>query len=66
MTPRERAHLIAASHDWWTEGPTKVCCGKCGQRIRASLIDVGKFEDMITKAIEDAVSEALRRPEGTQ
>lgn len=60
MRSRERAHEIASSHDWWAEGPTKVSCGKCGMRIRAGMIDVGKFEDLITQAIEAAVEEATK------
>ncbi len=60
MTPRERAREVASSHDWWVSYPTKVCCGKCGQRLWAGMIDVKKFEDLITAAIEAAVEEISR------
>jgi hypothetical protein len=66
VTPRERARQIASSHDWWKDHESLRCHREikpgvvCGQRLRAGMIDVQKFEDMITAAIEAAIEEVAK------
>lgn len=58
MDARERAEQIAKADDYWSDRAS-LCCGRCGQRVRAGMIDISLLIDRIEAAIKEAVSEAL-------